>query len=105
MEVFESKNNKENFNEVKWLVNSPDGLNIRSRPYGERVAGVIDKTVITQTESTNKLFDDYIDGIYGYWIPVKLSEEELIRKNEDIKVYRSYDETMGWVFSGYCIKQ
>ena len=105
MEVFESKNNKENFNEVKWQVNSPEGLNIRSRPYGERVAGVIDKTVITQTESTNKLFDDYIDGIYGYWIPVKLSEEELIRKNEDIKVYSSYDETMGWVFSGYCIKQ
>lgn len=104
-EVYESNNNEKKLNEGKWKVNSSEGLNIRSRPYGERVAGVVDRTILTQTEPINKLFDDYIDGIYGYWIPVKLSEENLIRKNEDIKVYSSYDGTTGWVFSGYCIKQ
>jgi len=104
--VYEDKSNNkyEPFKEIKWIVNTPEGLNIRSRPYGIKIGGVVNKTELIQTGKTESCYDDIIDGIHGYWIPIKVPENKLKRINtEGIEIYGiNKNETTGWVFSGYC---
>lgn len=92
--------------ETIWTVNSTDGLNVRSRPYGNRIAGIADKTKLIQAESISLAYDDIIDDIYGFWIPVRIDDNDLIRKVDDFDYYdcafSEYPKINGWVFTGYC---
>lgn len=89
-----------------WTVNTTDGLNVRTRPYGNRIAGILDKTKLIQSESISLAYDDIIDGVYGFWIPVKIDDNDLIRKFDDFDYYDcalyEYPKISGWVFTGYC---
>lgn len=89
---------------AEWKVNSPEGLRLRTHPWGTKIGLIKDGAPLIQTEETEFCFYDFIDGVDGFWIPVKIMDSEAVsftELEEKPHVIRIYDETQGWVFSGF----
>ena len=88
---------------TNWQVNSPEGLRLRSYPWGEKIGLLKNGEKIIQTNDTVYPFYDFINEEYGFWIPVRVlsSDYEIA---EEIKILKNNVETNGWVFSGFLRK-
>ena len=62
-----------------WLVNSIEGLRIRTSPWGEKIGLLEHQTELYQTEDSLYPFYDEIDNIRGFWIPVKVVNNIIIK--------------------------
>ena len=91
---------------TNWKVDSAEGLRLRNSPWGEKVGLLENETLLVQTEETLYPFYDFIDGQYGFWIPVKIvNKPEDYNSDYKEKLICDYpDETDGWVFSGFLKK-
>ena len=83
-----------------WKVISPEGLRLRTAPWGQRIGLLEDGMEVLQTKDTMYPFYDFIDGEYGYWIPVRVLGPDA-KKYETEWILKNDAETMGWVFSGF----
>ena len=86
---------------TKWKVNSPEGLRLRTAPWGEKIGLLKDGEEVIQTNDTMYPFYDFIDNEYGFWIPVRILDSEF---ETDKTILKTYDITNGWVFSGFLKK-
>lgn len=86
---------------TKWKVNSPEGLRLRTAPWGEKIGLLKDGEEVIQTNDTMYPFYDFIDNEYGFWIPVRILASEF---ETDKTILKTYDITNGWVFSGFLKK-
>ena len=82
-------------------VNSPEGLRLRTAPWGEKIGLLKDGEEVIQTNDTMYPFYDFIDNEYGFWIPVRILDAEF---ETDKTILKTYDITNGWVFSGFLKK-
>lgn len=87
-----------------WLVNSIEGLRIRTSPWGEKIGLLEHQTELYQTEDSLYPFYDEIDNIRGFWIPVKVVNN-IEYTNKHNVICEDESQTDGWVFSGYLIKK
>ncbi len=76
-------------------VNSPEGLNIRDFPKGAVIKTLPDRQAVKRLHNPLIVFEDVIDGIKSYWVPVEV-------ENND---QSSRKELYGWVFAGYLTKE
>lgn len=83
-----------------WKVDSPEGLRLRSAPWGERLYLLEDGQELKQRYIFSYPFYDCIDNVPGFWIPVQIEnpKEEIDNSKWVLK-----DDTVtnGWVFSGF----
>lgn len=88
---------------TKWQVNSPEGLRLRSSPWGKKIGLLKNGQEIIQTNDSMYPFYDFIGNEYGFWIPVKVLASDY-EANKETEILKADAVTNGWVFSGFLKK-
>lgn len=86
--------------ETEWKVNAEDGLRLRNYPMGKKIGLLENGTELVQTEYSWLIFSDTINGIKGFWIPVRVKTNRPEIDKSDLYCCDP-NKTDGWVFSGY----